>query len=124
MSDDEFVSADSGAAGTTPIRVGELKKGMMVMIKGHACKIVDYSTVRGQPSTRARERSLARRAYIAVRVGPRHRLREGERVEHTTLFFGKALHESRPLGLDRRLDPYGVPLQRHPQCAWHETFAE
>ena len=46
MSDDEFVSADSGAAGTTPIRVGELKKGMMVMIKGHACKIVDYSTAK------------------------------------------------------------------------------
>jgi len=39
MSDDDFVSADAGAAGTTPIRVGELKKGGMVMIKGHACKV-------------------------------------------------------------------------------------
>lgn len=39
MSDDDFVSADAGAAGTTPIRVGELKKGMAVMIKGHACKV-------------------------------------------------------------------------------------
>jgi translation initiation factor 5A len=46
MSDDDFVSADAGAAGTTPIRVGELKKGGMVMIKGHACKIVDYSTAK------------------------------------------------------------------------------
>ncbi len=46
MSDDEFVSGDAGAAGTTPIRVGELKKGSLVMIKGHACKIVDYSTAK------------------------------------------------------------------------------
>jgi len=63
MSDDEFVSADSGAAGTTPIRVGELKKGMMVMIKGHACKIVDYSTVR------------RRRARLRARANSRTRLR-------------------------------------------------
>jgi hypothetical protein len=65
MSDDEFVSADSGAAGTTPIRVGELKKGMMVMIKGHACKIVDYSTVRAEPALHAIARALARSCALA-----------------------------------------------------------
>merc|ERR1719371_156268 len=44
MSDEDFAVGDAGAAGTTPIQCGELKKGSYVMIKGRPCKIVDYST--------------------------------------------------------------------------------
>lgn len=40
MSDDEeFVSADSGAADCYPVRAGEIKKGQYVVIKGHPCKV-------------------------------------------------------------------------------------
>jgi translation initiation factor 5A len=45
MSDEEvFESADAGASDTIPVRAGELKKGMHVVIKGHPCKVVDIST--------------------------------------------------------------------------------
>jgi len=46
MSDEEitFESAEAGSADCVPIRAGELKKGMHVVIKGHPCKIVDIST--------------------------------------------------------------------------------
>ena len=45
MSDDEtFEYADAGAADCTPIQAGAVKKGGHVAIKGHPCKVVDYST--------------------------------------------------------------------------------
>mmetsp|Transcript_113311 Transcript_113311/g.178240 ORF Transcript_113311/g.178240 Transcript_113311/m.178240 type:complete len:171 (-) Transcript_113311:173-685(-) len=46
MSDEDhnFDQGDAGAAGTTPIQCGDLRKGSFVMIKGKPCKIVDYST--------------------------------------------------------------------------------
>ena len=40
MSDEEeFDAADAGAADSTPIRAGEIKKGGFVVIKGHPCKV-------------------------------------------------------------------------------------
>ena len=45
MSDDEtFENADAGAAGCVPKQAGEVKKGSYIMLKGHPCKVVDYST--------------------------------------------------------------------------------
>ena len=48
MSDEEntFEVADAGASDCVPIRIGELKKGSHVVIKGHPCKIVDISTAK------------------------------------------------------------------------------
>lgn len=37
-------SADAGASTTYPKQAGEVRKGSHVMIKGHACKVVDFST--------------------------------------------------------------------------------
>ena len=33
-----------GAAGCVPKQAGEVKKGSYIMLKGHPCKVVDYST--------------------------------------------------------------------------------
>jgi len=44
MSEEDFAKGDAGAAGTTPLQCGELKKGSFVMIKDKPCKIVDMST--------------------------------------------------------------------------------
>jgi len=45
MSDDEtFENADAGAAGCVPKQAGDVKKGSYIMLKGHPCKVVDYST--------------------------------------------------------------------------------
>eukprot|EP00353_Schmidingerella_taraikaensis_P006439 CAMPEP_0185580370 /NCGR_PEP_ID=MMETSP0434-20130131/16267_1 /TAXON_ID=626734 ORGANISM="Favella taraikaensis, Strain Fe Narragansett Bay" /NCGR_SAMPLE_ID=MMETSP0434 /ASSEMBLY_ACC=CAM_ASM_000379 /LENGTH=165 /DNA_ID=CAMNT_0028198607 /DNA_START=26 /DNA_END=523 /DNA_ORIENTATION=+ len=45
MADDEdFTATDAGASDTYPIRAGEVKKGSHVVIKGHPCKVIDYST--------------------------------------------------------------------------------
>lgn len=46
MSSEEitFESTDAGSSDTVPIRAGELKKGMHVVIKGHPCKVIDIST--------------------------------------------------------------------------------
>ena len=38
------LSVDAGASDTYPIRAGEVKKGSHVVIKGHPCKVIDYST--------------------------------------------------------------------------------
>jgi len=45
MSDNEedFGSKDQGS-NATPMEAGSFKKGQFVMIKGHPCKIMDYST--------------------------------------------------------------------------------
>jgi len=42
--DTEISSSTSQAALTTPIRAGELKKGMMAMLKGFPCKIIEITT--------------------------------------------------------------------------------
>merc|ERR1712083_1076634 len=46
MSDDEqqFDSADAGAADCFPQQAGEMKKGSHVMIKGHPCKVAEVSS--------------------------------------------------------------------------------
>jgi translation initiation factor 5A len=45
MSDDEtFENTHAGAAGCVPKQAGEVKKGSYIMLKGHPCKVVDYST--------------------------------------------------------------------------------
>jgi translation initiation factor 5A len=41
---DEIVSADAGASLTFPIRGGEVKKGLHVMIKGKPCKVIEVTT--------------------------------------------------------------------------------
>ncbi|CAN8067783.1 unnamed protein product [Agarophyton chilense] len=40
----EHDSGSSGASNTIPVQAGALKKGAHVVIKGFACKIVEYST--------------------------------------------------------------------------------
>ena len=42
--DAEFDSADAGAADCIPKQAGEIRKGSYAMLKGHPCKVVDYST--------------------------------------------------------------------------------
>lgn len=41
---DEFQNNDSGTSLTTPIRAGEIKKGMIVMLKDHPCKVNEVTT--------------------------------------------------------------------------------
>ena len=38
---EEFEGTDAGCALTEPIRAGEVKKGMVVMLKDHPCKVID-----------------------------------------------------------------------------------
>merc|ERR1719223_1303149 len=46
MSDEgeTFETADAGASTVYPMQCGDIRKGSYVMIKGKACKVVDYST--------------------------------------------------------------------------------
>ena len=41
-----FEQGDSGSAGIEKIQAGCLKIGSLVMIKGHACKVVSFSTAK------------------------------------------------------------------------------
>ena len=40
---DEFQSGGAGASATEPIRAGEVKKGMTVMLKDKPCKVREQS---------------------------------------------------------------------------------
>ena len=42
--DTEITTTTSAAALTVPIRAGEVKKGMMVMLKGFPCKVIEVTT--------------------------------------------------------------------------------
>ena len=42
--DTEIATTESGAAATEPIRAGEVKKGMTVMLKGMPCKVIEITT--------------------------------------------------------------------------------
>ena len=44
--DYQFEQGDSGSAGIEKIQAGCLKIGSLVMIKGHACKVVSFSTAK------------------------------------------------------------------------------
>ena len=44
--DYEFEQGDSGSAGIEKVQAGCLKKGDLVMIKGHPCKVVSFSTAK------------------------------------------------------------------------------
>jgi len=44
MADEEFVQSGDNAEKTYPIRAGEVKKGMIVMLKGFPCKVVEVTT--------------------------------------------------------------------------------
>ena len=49
MSDEgdfQFEQGDSGSAGIEKVQAGCLKMGSLVMIKGHACKVVNFSTAK------------------------------------------------------------------------------
>jgi translation initiation factor 5A len=47
MSDDyQFEASDAGSAGIEKVSAGSLKKGDLVMIKGHPCKVVSFSTAK------------------------------------------------------------------------------
>ena len=41
---EEFTSGGAGASATEPIRAGEVKKGMTVMLKDKPCRVIDLST--------------------------------------------------------------------------------
>ncbi len=44
--DYQFEQGDSGSAGVEKIQAGCLKNGSLVMIKGHPCKVVSFSTAK------------------------------------------------------------------------------
>jgi translation initiation factor 5A len=44
--DYQFEQGDSGSAGIDKIQAGCLKMGSLVMIKGHPCKVVSFSTAK------------------------------------------------------------------------------
>lgn len=44
VDDYDMSQGDSGAALTEPIRAGEIKKGMIVMLKGKPCKVISVTT--------------------------------------------------------------------------------
>ena len=44
--DYQFEQGDSGSAGIEKIQAGCLKNGSLVMIKGHPCKVVSFSTAK------------------------------------------------------------------------------
>jgi len=44
--DYQFEQGDSGSAGIDKIQAGCLKIGSLVMIKGHPCKVVNFSTAK------------------------------------------------------------------------------
>jgi translation initiation factor 5A len=49
MSSDEHQDFDTGNAGSadvTPCQVGSIKKGGYCMLKGHPCKVTEYSTAK------------------------------------------------------------------------------
>jgi translation initiation factor 5A len=46
MEDYEFESGNAGSAGIEKVAAGSLKKGDLVMIKGHPCKVVSFSTAK------------------------------------------------------------------------------
>ena len=43
---DNFEQADAVAPNTKPIQAGSIKKGAYVMLKGHPCKVIEYSTAK------------------------------------------------------------------------------
>ena len=44
--DYQFEQGDSGSAGIEKVQAGCLKNGSLVMIKGHPCKVVSFSTAK------------------------------------------------------------------------------
>merc|ERR1712166_792363 len=44
MGDTTIDATESGASLVTPIRAGEVKKGMMAMLKGFPCKVIEITT--------------------------------------------------------------------------------
>lgn len=50
MSDEDnggdFEQAASGSADCVPTQVGSIKKGGYCMLKGHPCKVIEYSTAK------------------------------------------------------------------------------
>lgn len=44
--EEDFSQGDSGSLGVENVQAGSLKKGSLVMIKGHPCKVVSFSTAK------------------------------------------------------------------------------
>jgi translation initiation factor 5A len=44
--EESFETGDAGSGGIEKISAGNLKKGSLVMIKGHPCKVVSFSTAK------------------------------------------------------------------------------
>ena len=44
--EDDFSKGDAGSSDCTPTSVGSIKKGGLCMLKGHPCKVTDYSTAK------------------------------------------------------------------------------
>ncbi len=44
MSDEEFATGGDVSEKVYPIRAGEVKKGMIVLLKGFPCKVIEVTT--------------------------------------------------------------------------------
>jgi translation initiation factor 5A len=44
--EEDFTQGDAGSGGIDKVSAGSLKKGSLVMIKGHPCKVVSFSTAK------------------------------------------------------------------------------
>ena len=44
MSDEEFTTGGDVSEKVYPIRAGEVKKGMIVLLKGFPCKVIEVTT--------------------------------------------------------------------------------
>jgi hypothetical protein len=56
--DYQFEQGDSGSSDIEKIQAGCLKKGSLVMIKGHPCKVMDFSTAKTGKHGAAKAMSL------------------------------------------------------------------
>ncbi|VDD76459.1 unnamed protein product [Mesocestoides corti] len=75
MGDEEFSTADAGAANGTPIQCGGIKKGAFVIMKDRPCKIVDVS------ASKTGKHGSAKINYVGIDI-----------------FTGKRMEECRPSG--------------------------
>jgi hypothetical protein len=69
MSDEEFATGGDVSEKVYPIRAGEVKKGMIVLLKGFPCKVIEVTTSKtgkhGHAKVSCSVRGLAGRRWPA-----------------------------------------------------------